>query len=234
MGSGVELRYDARVATERRDIVIVGAGLAGAATAWHLAQRGVTDVLLLDREPAAGMHSSGRNAGLLREKVDVPAWQPLTTEGAAVLRSGEFAGFARTGSVLLGWGDRDVRDFVPRARGRGLWCPEDGIVDVPALLASYLEGREVRWNAAARGWRRDGADMVVETVQGEFRARVVVNAAGAWAGVLGGMDIRPTNRHLFVSTPMDGVDASWPFVWDVDRGLYFRPESGGLLLSVCD
>ena len=26
------------------------------------------------------------------------------------------------------------------------------------------------------------------------------------------------------------IDADWPFIWDVEHGLYFRPESGGLLL----
>ena len=36
------------------------------------------------------------------------------------------------------------------------------------------------------------------------------------------------------STPIEWVDPGWPCVWDTNGGLYFRPESGGLLLSCCD
>ena len=48
------------------DYVIVGAGFAGAATAYHLARRGVTNILLLEQESIPGFHSSGRNAAMLR------------------------------------------------------------------------------------------------------------------------------------------------------------------------
>ncbi len=34
--------------------------------------------------------------------------------------------------------------------------------------------------------------------------------------------------------PVAGVDPSWPFVWNISHEVYFRPESGGVLLSPCD
>src|SRR6476659_6033155 len=46
----------------RAQIVVVGAGVAGASIAWHLAQRGCTDVLVIERaEPTSGstFHSAG-------------------------------------------------------------------------------------------------------------------------------------------------------------------------------
>ncbi len=216
------------------EVVVVGAGLAGASTAWHLAQRGIDDVLLFEREATPGVHSSGRNASMVRERVRDATWQPLATEGAAFLREGRFAEFKRTGSLLLGLGDENAAAHVPIARGSGLWCPDDGLVDVAALLAGYLYGRDVRYGTSVRGWSRAGDHLVVQTSAGEIGARTLVNAAGPWAGEVGGIPMTPLNRHVFVTEPMPDVDPAWPFVWDVDAGFYFRPESGGLLLSPCD
>ncbi len=59
----------------RARIVVVGAGVGGASIAWHLAERGETDVLLIDRnEPTSGstFHSAGL-VGQLRGSL------PLTT-----------------------------------------------------------------------------------------------------------------------------------------------------------
>ena len=56
---------------ERHEVVIVGAGFAGGATAWHLAERGATDVVILEREAVPGVHSSGRNAALVRDTVAI-------------------------------------------------------------------------------------------------------------------------------------------------------------------
>ena len=47
-------------------IVIVGAGVMGASTAWHLASRGCRDVLLLDRGAAPGSGSTSRATGGFR------------------------------------------------------------------------------------------------------------------------------------------------------------------------
>ena len=219
---------------ESHRYVIVGAGLAGAATAFHLKQRGVTDVVLLEKEGVAGVHSSGRNASLLREKVDHPDLQGLAHEGAAALRSGDLGAFQRNGSVLLGLGDTDVSRLVPLARGKGLHCPDDGLVDVAGVLATYLEGHDVRWGTPLKRFRRELGGLVLTTSAGEMRADVLVNAAGAWAGVVGAIPMTPTNRHVFVTEPLAGLDPRWPFVWDVKAGLYFRPELGGLLLCACD
>ena len=49
---------------ETAEVVIIGAGFAGASTAYQLVSRGVRDILLLEREPVPGMHASGRNAAL--------------------------------------------------------------------------------------------------------------------------------------------------------------------------
>ncbi|HEY6880221.1 MAG TPA: FAD-dependent oxidoreductase [Polyangiales bacterium] len=45
-------------------VVIVGGGIAGLASAWHLAELGLANVLLLEAEPTLASHASGRNAGI--------------------------------------------------------------------------------------------------------------------------------------------------------------------------
>jgi glycine/D-amino acid oxidase-like deaminating enzyme len=51
------------------EFVIIGAGFAGAATAYHLTRRGVRDILVVEQEQVPGVHSSGRNASMVRQVV---------------------------------------------------------------------------------------------------------------------------------------------------------------------
>jgi sarcosine oxidase, subunit beta len=50
------------------EVVIVGGGVMGASTAYHLAARGCTDVVLLEREALWGAGSTGRCAGGIRHQ----------------------------------------------------------------------------------------------------------------------------------------------------------------------
>ncbi len=261
------------------EVVIVGAGLAGAATAFFLAQRGVRDVLILEQESMPGVHASGRNAAMVRQVVPDPDVAALARAGADFIRSADHAPhrsvcYEQNGSLLLGVGPdwEGLRRDARRAREAGatveclspteamhrvpvlrdveldgaVWCASDGVVDVAALLDRFLEGaREagVRLHTDCRvtGFEvRSGHIAGVLTQDGPIYTNIVVNAAGAWAGEFGRLagaapiPLTPYRRHLFATGPLDWVVRRWPFVWDVSHDLYFRPESGGLLLSPCD
>lgn len=51
---------------ESAHVVIAGAGIVGASVAWHLAQSGCRDVVMLEREPHQGRGSTGRSMGGVR------------------------------------------------------------------------------------------------------------------------------------------------------------------------
>jgi sarcosine oxidase subunit beta len=50
------------------DVVIIGGGCMGASVAYHLTRRGITDIVLIEREKMLGTGSTGRNAGGVRHQ----------------------------------------------------------------------------------------------------------------------------------------------------------------------
>ena len=68
------------------EVIIIGGGIAGASLAYFLGERGVTNVVLLEREAQPAYHSTGRSAASVVEWDAVPALQELKAIGAAFLR----------------------------------------------------------------------------------------------------------------------------------------------------
>jgi len=66
------------------DVVIVGGGCIGASVAYHLARRGVTDVVLVERERLLATGSTGRNAGGVRHQFSNEANILLSLESIAL------------------------------------------------------------------------------------------------------------------------------------------------------
>lgn len=62
------------------DVLIIGAGIAGASLAWRLAQGG-RRVVWLEREAQPGMHSTGRSAAMYMESYGPPGVRALTRAG---------------------------------------------------------------------------------------------------------------------------------------------------------
>jgi glycine cleavage system aminomethyltransferase T/glycine/D-amino acid oxidase-like deaminating enzyme len=92
----------------RAQVVIVGAGVAGASIAWHLAERGCTDVIVIDRaDPTSGstFHSAGL-VGQLRASLpltrmmmhSVDVYRRLESEAAETGRS---PGWREIGSLRI-------------------------------------------------------------------------------------------------------------------------------------
>ena len=214
------------------EVVVIGAGVAGAATAASLRERGLRP-LLIERFRSPGHESSGRSAGMIRQHSGDAVTAALLEEGAAWHRSEGADHFTPSGSLLIGLGEEDVSEVVPWARGRGRHFESDGLCDAEALLLRYLGGQTIHWDLAVSAIESEGDRLRVDTDRGAVRASVVVNAGGAWAGELGSLPLEPRRRHLFrtAEAPPGGCE---PFVWDVDAGFYFRPWEAGLLVCACD
>lgn len=52
--------------TETAEVVIIGGGIVGSSVAYHLAERGCTDVLMIEREDRLGMGSTAKSMGGVR------------------------------------------------------------------------------------------------------------------------------------------------------------------------
>src|SRR5512141_1091114 len=58
--------------SETADVVIIGSGIVGSSVAYHLAQQGCTNVLILEREAHQGKGSTGKSMGGVRAQFSTP------------------------------------------------------------------------------------------------------------------------------------------------------------------
>src|SRR5436305_9484631 len=58
--------------TDSAEVVIIGGGIVGSSIAYHLAEAGCTDVLIIEREERQGMGSTGKSAGGVRAQFSTP------------------------------------------------------------------------------------------------------------------------------------------------------------------
>ena len=102
------------------DFIVVGAGIAGASAACELQQHG--SVVLLEREPLPGQHTTGRSAAFLVDSYAGPIVRKLTRAGRPFFEQPP-EGFADaplvTPNAVLWIGREDQRASLADARARG-------------------------------------------------------------------------------------------------------------------
>ncbi|HEV7588761.1 MAG TPA: NAD(P)/FAD-dependent oxidoreductase [Longimicrobium sp.] len=189
---------------EVREVVVVGAGPAGSATAARLASAG-HDVLLLDR------------AEFPRRKPCAECVNPAGVE--ALRRLGAWDAVAAAGHAWLdGWRiaalDGDGFDGCFPEALRGIAIPRETLDDV-LLRHAASRGAEVRTGVRVAGLLRDAAGAVAGVrVQGddgerEIAARLVVGADGLRSVVLRRLGLlrrRPKLRKLALTAHVAGFD----------------------------
>ncbi len=107
-----------------------------------------------------------------------------------------------------------IKEHEPYAAGiAGLYVPQTGIVDYTAVTNKFAEltrntGGEVYTRARVMGFHASGGEFILETPQGEFHCRNLVNCAGLFSdrvakmcGVNPGMQIIPFRGEYYELIP---------------------------------
>jgi len=259
------------------DIVIIGGGVMGTSTAYHLALRGHRDVLLLERESFFGMQATGKCAGGIRfqfgteinvrlsllslpmldrfeEELDQPidlrycGYLFLLTEEDDVVAFRRNVEMQHRLGVGIEWLEpAQIATLAPLINLEGVLAgtfhAHDGLADPNSVVQGYVSGArrlgvKLLNDVQVTDIRVEGGRVQsVVTDHGEVTTPVVVNAAGPWAGVVGGMagvdiPVVPVRRQIVVTGPIPEVPPDFPFVIDFAQSLYFHREGLGILTGM--
>jgi sarcosine oxidase subunit beta len=98
------------------DIVIIGGGVMGASAAYHLAKRGVRNILLLEKEEFFGAGATGRCAGGVRYQFSTEINIKLSLESLPMLEGfreeiGQEINYQQCGYLLIATDQKDAAAF---------------------------------------------------------------------------------------------------------------------------
>ncbi len=143
----------------------------------------------------------------------------------------------------------DARALVPALNVddaiAAVWGPTDGYASPNDVVQAYAAraralGARIVEGTPVTGIRIEGRRVAgVETPAGSIATRLVINAAGPWAPLVGhmaGLDlpVDPRRRHIFVTDAFDAIRHPLPLVTDCGSGFYCRSEQGAVLMSAGD
>jgi glycine/D-amino acid oxidase-like deaminating enzyme len=242
------------------DFCIIGGGIAGLSAGAALAPLG--RVCLLEAERAFGYHASGRSAALYEPQYGAPPNRALALASGEALRE---AGVLSPRGLLMVATAEEAGAFAADRQHLGLTPVSTeaaramvpilapGIVaaaftdsawdiDTDRLLQSHARairaaGGETRTGARVSAIVRAGPGWRV-TAGGTVEARLVVNAAGAWAdGIAAMAGLRPLgivpHRRSMARIPAPGGQdvARWPMLFGPGETWYAKPDAGALIVS---
>lgn len=246
------------------DFLIIGGGIAGLSAGAELAALG--RVLLLEAEPQLAYHASARSAALYEPRYGLapvvelslasgPAFRAmpglLSPRGLMILaRADQDAAFNRD---LQGFHLDEVPVETARARvpiinpdrvARAAMADHAWDIDTDLLLQHHQRriragGGQIETRAQVVAIHRLPDGWQVQTAAGAVHeARVLINAAGAWAdrvAALAGvrpLGLTPYRRSMARIPAPGGHDVSgWPMIFGCGESWYAKPDAGALIVS---
>ncbi|MDQ3745034.1 MAG: FAD-binding oxidoreductase [Acidobacteriota bacterium] len=124
----------------------------------------------------------------------------------------------------------------------GVYCPTDGFIRPLEILRGYTEaaarlGARFEYGVAVEGLRVNRQRRVEEvlTKDGAVRAGCVVNAAGAWAGVVArlagiSVPVAPLRRQVAITRPFELLPEEMPMTIFTADGFHLRVRDGRVML----
>jgi glycine cleavage system aminomethyltransferase T/glycine/D-amino acid oxidase-like deaminating enzyme len=187
-------------------------------------------------ESEVGLETGWREVGSLRLASSEERMEEIARQ----------AGWAKTfGLPLELVSAREAQELFPPMTTDGVlgaaFLPTDGYIDPSQLTFALAEGARRRGAEIATGTRVTavrvdrGRVVGVETDKGAIETDVVVNAGGMYARELGALagvvvPIVPMAHEYLVTKP-SGLPLDMPTMRDPSLLVYFRPESGGLIMG---
>jgi 4-methylaminobutanoate oxidase (formaldehyde-forming) len=183
-----------------------------------------------------GLETGWREVGSLRLASSEERLEEITRQ----------AGWAKTfGLPLELVSPAEAQELFPPMSTDGVlgaaYLPSDGYIDPSQLTFALAEGARRRGAEIATATRvtgitvRNGRVEGVETERGSVETGIVVNAGGMFAQELGALagvvvPVVPMAHEYLVLEPA-GLPAEMPTMRDPSLLVYFRPESGGLIMG---
>ena len=263
---------------QQTDIIIIGGGIVGLATAYQFTlDYPLLKITLLEKEQQLAAHQTGHNSGVLHTGI---YYKPGSLKALNCLEgksrmedfcSKEEIDFEICGKVIVAISEAELpalETIYQRGRTNGVNCeminseklhelephvagikavhvPEAGIVDygqVCKRFAKHLQNNEdnqIHCSTKVIGIRHS-ENIVVETEQGEFEGRFLVNCAGLYSDKITAMtqppeskiipfrgeyyEVRPEKHHLCRNLIYPVPDPSFPFL-----GVHFTRMINGSL-----
>jgi D-arginine dehydrogenase len=155
-----------------------------------------------------------------------------------------------SGSELLSQSIEDAMERVPFLNPdyvkAAFFDPDCYDIEAETLMQSFIKsarktGTEIKTGCELVSARHNGLVWTLETILGEFSAKNLVNAAGAWADAIAALagvkplGITPYRRTVITVDLPAGIDAAkLPEVNEIDEAWYFKPDAGLLMVSPAD